>query len=150
MGSNGQREHLERLFEPALVLEEVGVCHQAEAEAGEGLSADGNGVGDAVQVSAFGGIGRQLAEMTAHGIQLPEHPLLPSGAVIPHQHPVHQPRDEIRSQRQAGGQLAIPLMFATRALEKWRVRQDIGGRLDLTEELLRREQIASFHEKCRG
>ena len=41
-------------------------------------------------------------------------------------------------------------MFATGALEKWSVRQNIGGRLDLTEELLRREQIASFHEKCRG
>jgi len=35
-------------------------------------------------------------------------------------------------------------MLIARALQKWSVRQDIGRRLDLTEELLRREQIASL------
>jgi hypothetical protein len=35
-------------------------------------------------------------------------------------------------------------VFVPRTLEKWRVAQDVTVRLDLTEELLRREQIASF------
>ena len=37
-----------------------------------------------------------------------------------------------------------PPRFVPSALQEGRVAQDIGRRLDLTEELLRREQIASF------
>ena len=75
MGSHRERQHLQRLLQPALVLQEVGVRHQAQAQAGERLGADGNSVGDAVQVGALGRIGRQLAEMAADGVELPEHPL---------------------------------------------------------------------------
>jgi hypothetical protein len=41
-------------------------------------------------------------------------------------------------------------MFVPRTLQERRVAQDIGRRLDLTEELLRREQIASFRLESLG
>jgi hypothetical protein len=60
------------------------------------------------------------------------------------QHPVHQARHQIRAQREPSGQVTLALMLVSRTLQKWSMRQDIGRRLDLTEELLRREQIASL------
>ena len=41
-------------------------------------------------------------------------------------------------------------MFGTGALEKRSMRQHIRGRHGLTEELLRREQVASFRGRCQG
>lgn len=41
----------------------------------------------------------------------------------------------------------IALVLRPRPLEKRSVRQDVRGRLSLTEKLLRREQGASFHQK---
>jgi hypothetical protein len=41
-------------------------------------------------------------------------------------------------------------MLVPRTLQKGSVRQNIGGRLDLTEKLLRREQIASFRKSHWG
>jgi len=82
--------------------------------------------------------------VAADGIELPEHPLLRPGAVLLGQHPVHQTRHQVRAQGKPSGQVTLALMLIARALQKWSVRQDIGRRLDLTEELLRREQIASL------
>ena len=66
------------------------------------------------------------------------------------QQAVYQAGHEVRAEREPRGELAVALVFVPRTLQKWRVRQDICGRLDLTEELLRREQIASFRKKGRG
>jgi len=60
------------------------------------------------------------------------------------QHPVHQPGHEIRAQREPSGKITLALVLVSRTLQEWSVRQDIGSRLDITEELLRREQIASL------
>jgi hypothetical protein len=60
------------------------------------------------------------------------------------QHPVHQARHQIRAEREPCGEVTLALVLISRTLQKWSVRQDIGRRLDLTEELLRREQIASL------
>jgi hypothetical protein len=60
------------------------------------------------------------------------------------QYPVHQAGHEIRAQREPSGKITLALVLVSRTLQEWSVRQDIGSRLDLTEELLRREQIASL------
>ena len=78
--SHRERQHLERLLEPALVLQEIGVRHEAQPQAGERLGADGDGVGDAVQVGALGRIGGQLAQVAPDGVELPEDALLRVGA----------------------------------------------------------------------
>ena len=82
--------------------------------------------------------------MAADRVELPQGALLDPGSVLARQQSVDQTRDQIGAEREAGRALALTLMFVPRTLQERRVAQDIGRRLDLTEELLRREQIASF------
>jgi hypothetical protein len=88
--------------------------------------------------------------MAADRVELPQRALLDRGCILARQQPVDQTGDQIRAERKAGGELALTLMFVPRALQERRVAQDIGRRLDLTEELLRREQIASFRLELPG
>jgi hypothetical protein len=75
---------------------------------------------------------------------LPQDTFRNAVGFVPHQQPVHQSGDQVGAKRETRGQLALALVFVPSALEEGRVAQNIGRRLDLTEELLRREQIASF------
>ena len=67
-----ERQDLQRLLQPALVLQEVGVRHQAQAQASERLRAGGDSVGDAVEMGALGRVGRQLPQVPPDGVELPE------------------------------------------------------------------------------
>lgn len=82
--------------------------------------------------------------MTANGVELPQEAFLRAGSIVTRQQSVHQAGDQVGAEREAGGQLALTLVFVPRTLQEGRVAQNIGRRLDLTEKLLRREQIASF------
>ncbi|HKT58732.1 MAG TPA: hypothetical protein VJQ46_01700 [Gemmatimonadales bacterium] len=97
-----------------------------------------------MQVSAFGRISRQLAQVAADRIQLPQGALLHTAGLVARQHTIDQAGDQVGAKGETRGKLALPLVLVPRTLQERRVAQDIGRRLDLTEELLRREQIASF------
>ena len=126
------------------MLQEIGIGHQAQPEARQRLAADRNRVGHAVQMGALGRIGGQLSEMTADGVQLPQKSFMGGGGLVPGEQSIDEPRDQVRPQREARRGVVLELMLRARTLQEWGVRQDAYRRLGLTEELLRREQVASF------
>jgi hypothetical protein len=85
--------------------------------------------------------------MTADRIELPDEAVLRLGLVSPGEDPIHQPGDQICPQRQPRGYLPLPQVLRPCALQERCVRQDVRRRLGLTEELLRREQGASFRDE---
>lgn len=143
MGAHGQRQDLEPFLETPFMLQEIRVCHEAQTQAGERLALERNGVGDAVEVGGFGRIRGQIPQVTPHRVELPEQTFTPARAIRA-QYAIGEPRDQVRAQRQARGQIAVALVLIPRSLQEGSMRQYVGGRLDLTEQLLRCEQIASF------
>jgi hypothetical protein len=85
--------------------------------------------------------------VAANGVELPQEALLRVDVVTLGEQPVHQSGDEIGTERQPCGNVPLALVLRLGALQKGSVRQDIRRRLGFTEELLRREQGASFREQ---
>ena len=141
MRAQRRRERLQRLLQPALVLQEIRVGHEAEAERPERLVAGGNGVGDPVEMRALGGFRRQLAEVAPNRVQLPQESLILRAAISADEQSVQQPEDEVRTERRAGGAVAFARVLRSRPLQERGVLEDVGQRLQLPEELLWREQI---------
>ncbi len=125
MRPDRERQDLQRLLQPSLVLQEVGVRHQAQAQAGERLGADGDGVGDAVKVGALGRVGGQLPKMAPDGVELPEEPFTRSLVRVACEQPVDQTRHQVGPKGQSGGHLTLAFMLRARAFQKGRVGQNV-------------------------
>jgi hypothetical protein len=99
---HGQRQHLQRFLQPPLVLEEVPVRQEAEAEAGKGLRSQWDRVGNAEQVRALGQIGWQLPEVPADGVELPEQAVAGSIILVASEQPIDQTRHQVGTEREPG------------------------------------------------
>jgi hypothetical protein len=89
-------------------------------------------------------IRRELPQVPPYRVQLPQQPLLHLRRLAPDDEAIDQPRDQVGAESETRGDVALTLVLRPRALEERRVRQDVRGRLGITEELLRREQDSAF------
>ncbi len=78
--------------------------------------------------------------MPADRRDLPGEPFLRLHTLESREQSIHQPRDDVRTQRQPRRLLTVVLALDPRPLQKRSMRQDICGRPELVEELLGREQ----------
>jgi hypothetical protein len=124
------------------VLQEVRVGREAEPKSRRGYRIGGNRIGDPAEVRALGCVAREIGEVTTNRSELPGETFLRFHTLDSGEQPIHQPGDYIGAQRQARRIVAAVLALDPRALEKWRVRQNISRGAELVEQLLGRVQDA--------
>jgi len=107
------------------VLQEVGVRHQAQAEARKWLGSDGDGVGDAVEMGTLGRVGRQLPQVAPDGVELPEEPFARAIVRVASEQPIDQTRHQVGSKRQPGWHIMLAFMLRARPFQEGRVGQNV-------------------------
>ena len=75
-------------------------------------------VHDSGQMRGLGRVARQLTDVTPHGLELPAERLRQLSVVVEGQELVHQARDDVSAQRQAGGPVTILLPLKAGALQE--------------------------------
>ena len=140
--ATGQAENVERLLEPGLVLQEVGVGGEAEPQGRRGRRIGRDGVGDPAKVRALGRVAGEIREVTPDRRELPGEAFLRFHTLESGEQPIHQAGDDVSTQREACRVVPAVLTLDSRTLEKRRVRQDIRRRAELVEQLLGRVQDA--------
>jgi hypothetical protein len=93
-------------------------------------------------VRALGCVTGEIREVAPHRRELPCKTFLSFHALETGEQSVHQPGDYVRTQRETRGEISGVLTLDPRALEKWRVCQNIRRGAELFEQLLGRVQVA--------
>lgn len=141
MGPTRQAEDVERLLQPRLVFQEIGVGGQTEAQRGSRGRVRRDGIGDPAEVRALGRITGKIRQVTPNRRELPGEAFLRFHALESGQQTIHQAGDHVGAQRESRREVPAVLTLDPRTLEKWRVRQNIRRGAELIEQLLGRIQV---------
>ncbi len=126
MRPGGKAEYIERFIETRFVLEEVGVGGKAKPQRGGRRRIGGNRLSDAAKVGRLGRLAGKVTQVPANRRDLPGETLLRLHALEAGQQPVHQPRDDVRPERETRRVFMVVVPLHPRTLQEGSVRQDIG------------------------